>query len=157
MTDLRSYFLSVISAALITAIVRRLMGDKGSAAAVCKLMSGLVLTFTVLSPLVNLNLSGMNGFTDAYAYDAQQAVTFGTQISADALEKSIKEKTEAYILDKAKQYDAELSVQVMLTDETIPKPKSVVISGNISPYAKNALQNIIRTDLGVDKEYQIWT
>ena len=157
MTDLRSYFLSVISAALITAIVRRLMGDKGTAAAVCKLMSGLVLTFTVLSPLVNLNLSGMNGFTDAYAYDAQQAVTLGAQISADALEKSIKEKTEAYILDKAKQYDAELSVQVMLTDETIPKPKSVVISGSISPYAKNALQNIIRTDLGVDKEYQIWT
>ena len=157
MTDLRSYFLSVISAALITAIVRRLMGDKGTAAAVCKLMSGLVLTFTVLSPLVNLNLSGMNGFTDAYAYDAQQVVTFGAQISADALEKSIKEKTEAYILDKAKQYDAELSVQVMLTDETIPKPKSVIISGSISPYAKNALQNIIRTDLGVDKEYQIWT
>ena len=157
MTGLSSYFLSVISVAVIAAIVKRLMGDKGTAAAIGKLMTGMVLTFAIISPLIDLNISDMNSLIDAYAYDAQQAVQNGIQISRDSLAGSIKEKTEAYILDKARQYEAKLTVDIALSNDTIPKPKSVTIQGNVAPYAKSALQNIIYTDLGIDKEHQLWT
>ncbi len=157
MNGLQTYFMSVIATALICALVRRLMGEKGTAAAVGKLMSGLVLTFTVISPLVDLEITGMNGVLDAYAYDAKQALETGTQISADALAERIKAQTEAYILSKAEEYGARVQVEVYLNEETVPMPCAVTITGSIAPYAKNALQNMIRSDLGIDKEHQTWT
>ena len=157
MNELRSYFLSIIVVVVITAIARRLMGEKGTPAAVGKLMTGLILTMAILSPLLNLDFAGMNDFFDAYAFDAKQAVAAGTEISKQALSQSIKEKSEAYILDKARHFGAQLTVQVHLSDETIPKPNAVHISGNISPYAKSSLQNMIQSDFGIDKEHQTWT
>lgn len=157
MSELRGYVLSVISVAVLAAIVKRFMGEKGTTAAIGKLMTGLVLTFAVISPVLDLNISDMSGFFDAYTIDAQQVVQEGVEISSDSFSKRIKEKTEAYILYKAKQYDAVLTVDVTLTTDAVPTPKSISIRGNISPYAKNALQNMIATDLGISKENQQWT
>ena len=156
MTQLRSYFLSIVAVALIVSIVKRLMGEKGSTASIAKLTTGLALTFAVISPLVNLDFTGMNQPWDSYAFDAEQTVAQGTQISSDALAQSIKQQTESYILDKATTLGADLTVEVKLSNDTIPIPKSVIIIGQISPYAKNNLQNMIKNDLGIDKEHQTW-
>ena len=156
MTQLRNYFLSIVAVALIAAIVKRLMGEKGTPASIAKLTTGLVLTFAVIAPLIDLDFTGMNQMWGSYAFDAEQIVAQGTQISSDALAESIKKQTQSYILDKAKSLGADLTVEVMLTDDTIPIPQSVVISGQISPYAKSSLQTTIQNDLGISKEHQTW-
>lgn len=153
---MKAYFLSIVSVALIAAIVYKLVGATGVTAAIVKLISGIILTLTVISPMANFNFSGMTDFMDAYKYDAQEAVDLGKQISADALRSSIIEKTRAYILDKAAEYDTDLEIEIQVTEDPIPKPCSVTIKGNISPYAKNTLQNLIQSDIGIDKEHQIW-
>ena len=68
----------------------------------------------------------------------------------------IKGETEAYILDKAASLGVELEVDVLLEDMYPMAPKTVRLSGSVSPYVRNRLQNIIAEELGISKENQIW-
>jgi len=70
--------------------------------------------------------------------------------------QSIIDSTRAYILEKAETFGAELTVEVMLDDSSIPVPSGVRIRGNISPYNREKLGSIIQRDLGIPTEAQIW-
>lgn len=154
---LSAYILTVIAAAVIAAILRRLMGDHGTSAAICKFLTGLVLTFTVISPLIDFNFSGMDDWMRSYNDDAQQAIQSGVADTSNTLKQIIKDKTEAYILDKARQLGADLTINIHLSDDDVPTPCAVEITGSIAPYAKVQLQNMIQSDLGIYKEFQTWT
>ena len=67
----------------------------------------------------------------------------------------IKARIQAYILDKADSFGTQLDVEVILDQDNIPT--SVELRGNISPYAKAQLTGIITENLGIPKEYQLWT
>ena len=54
MDSIRQYLLSITAAAVICAIINALSGKKGTTSAVVKLLSGLFLTLSVISPLLNL-------------------------------------------------------------------------------------------------------
>ena len=69
----------------------------------------------------------------------------------------ITDKTCAYILDKAETLRAQLTVQVILSDEELPVPERIYLTGQASPYARSMLQRLIEEELGVPKERQIWT
>ena len=74
-----------------------------------------------------------------------------------AMTELIKEKSQAYILDKAAELDASITADVTISEEELPKPLSVVISGQVSPYNRKRLESILETDLGIAKENQVWT
>ena len=63
----------------------------------------------------------------------------------------IKQRTQAYILDKAQALNTVLEVEVTLSDDDIPVPLKVRLKGKISPYAKGRLQATIAEDLGIEK------
>jgi hypothetical protein len=90
-------------------------------------------------------------------YAGSSLVTEGENSSRQAMAKRIKEKTEAYILDKANSLDARVSVTVSLTEDTVPVPCGVILRGSISPYARMRLKEIITQDLGIPEEGQTWT
>lgn len=154
---MKQYLLSIISAAIISGIVTKLMGEKGAQGAIGKLLAGLFLTFTVISPLRNVRLHDLTGFSSDYTRMAQLAVEEGKVVTAEALAQRIKQECEAYILDKARQLDTELAVTVTLNDEAIPAPVGICLRGSISPNSKKTLQTIILQDLGIPKEAQTWT
>jgi hypothetical protein len=60
-------------------------------------------------------------------------------------------------LDKAQALNTALEVEVTLSDDEIPIPVKVRLSGKVSPYAKGRLQQIISEELGIERENQIWT
>ena len=157
MDAMKSYLIGVIAAAIVCGIVTRLLGDKGTQGAMAKLLSGLFLVFTVIRPIVNIDLRNLTDFTSFYSNAGQQAAAAGECLTKDAMAASIKAQSEAYILDKAAALDVELDVEIRLSDEDIPVPVSIRLSGKVSPYAKARLQNIITEDLGIDKECQTWT
>ena len=66
----------------------------------------------------------------------------------------IKSRVQAYILDKADSFGTSLEVEVILDQDHIPV--SVELQGNISPYARAQLTEIIEEDLGIPKEHQLW-
>ncbi|MBQ7415780.1 MAG: hypothetical protein IJW14_01925 [Oscillospiraceae bacterium] len=153
---IKGYLLSIFAAAIICAIVTRLMGDKGTHGTMAKLIAGLFLTFTVIRPVADVKID-LSGLTPDFSIAADQAAAAGESMTREAMAKVIKSKTEAYILDKAVALNAELKVEVTLSKDDIPIPSAVRLSGKISPYAKAQLQAIITQDLGIEKERQLWT
>ena len=121
------------------------------------MVSGLFLCIIAVSPMADLDLSYLTDFVETFEESAQTAAAVGTSMADDALRQIIKTETEAYILDKAAQFDLQLDVQVALTDDVIPVPESVQLTGSVSPYVKSRLQILISNDLGIPKEQQLWT
>lgn len=157
MEDFKAYLLAIVGAAVICGIVTRLVGDKGTQGAMVKLIAGLFLTFTVIRPIADIRLDGLADFADLYSDAGAQAAAAGERMTKDALRASIKSRSEAYILDKAADLGLELRVDVTVSDDQIPFPTAVCLSGKTSPYAKAHLQAVITQELGIDKEHQVWT
>lgn len=157
MLALSQYIRTVTGAALISAVVLRLLAGKGSAAAVGKILVGIFMALTVIGPISQVELSDVWDWVPDVSADAGLAAAQGQADAKKALEQSISSQVEAYILDKAAQMDVVLTVEVELSDDTIPVPRRVRLQGNISPYAKSRLQSILSEELGIDKENQIWT
>ena len=156
MQAIGQYLLTITSAAIICAILRRLLDKKNAPDVMGKLLIGLFMTYTVLSPLMGLSFGSMDGMIDSYQKEAQEAVNVGEKEMAQALHQSIKTEVEAYVLEKAQDLGAQVRVTATLTDELYPVPKSITIRGAIDPLAKNRLKQIIADDLGVGEENQIW-
>lgn len=157
MDSVRQYLLSVVAAGLIGGAVKHLLPGKGTAAHMGKMLTGLFLAFTVISPLANVSLDRWDTECENLQQQAQAAVAAGEENSKTALYSGIKQRTEAYILDKAQSLAVQIAVEVTLSDDPIPVPVAVRLSGNISPYAKKQLQDILESELGIPKEAQQWT
>ncbi len=152
---MKQYLLSVVAAAIISGIVTKLLGTKGTQGAIGKLVAGLFLAFTVISPLRSVRIADFSDLA-FYATEAEAAVAEGKKQTQQALQTRIKENCEAYILDKARFLNMDLEVVVTLSDGDMPTPEFVQLSGNASPNAKAKLTDIISEDLGVPKEAQQW-
>ena len=157
MTWIRSYLLRLICSALLCGIVNGLAGKKGALGTTVKLMTGVFMVFSFVSPWMDLQIGDISGFLGDISVSTDSAVAFGQNDARDALEAIIKSKTEAYILDKAKYYGAELNVEVRVDGSGLPVPSAVSINGSISPYGKKQLSSLIADELGIALEDQIWT
>lgn len=156
MEDLQAYVLSVTAGAVLCTLAVMIVGEKGTSAAIVRLICGIIMASIVIKPLGNLvsvNLSGYYGDLEA---QAAAAVSAGTETAYRLTSERIKEQTCSYILDKAESLGLSLEVDVTLDRGTIPVPIQVSISGHASPSARSALTQIISQDLGIGKEDQIW-
>ncbi len=156
MEGLRQYILSVLAAAWICGMIRHFVGKEGAAAGLVRMLSGLLLAFAVLRPIANLHVSDLREWSAPFADAGEAAAASGAEMAKDELRAIIKTRCEAYILDKAASMNAELSVQVTLSDDQIPVPQSVVLKGSVSPYARRRLEEVITGELGIAKENQTW-
>lgn len=157
MEQISRYLLGITAAAIICGVGKQLAGDKGSGSAMIKLICGLFLCMSVISPLVELRIRDLTEFIYDLEVDAGYYVSDGELQSQDAMKAIIKTHTEAYILDKAKSFNASVSVTVTLSDTTPYAPCAVEVTGEISPYAKARLSAVLEDDLGIGKEAQKWS
>ena len=156
MDDLRSYLLSVVAAAVVCWMVTSLLRKEGAVGSLGRLLCGVFMTVTILSPVVSWRLPDIGVYTDSFSADAAEAVAVGKCVSSAAMAEIIKQQCEAYILDKADDFGARLTVTVSMTSDTVPMPCAVRISGEYSPYARLRLGEIIEEDLGIGEEAQVW-
>lgn len=157
MNSVGAYILRVTAAAIICGLISGIVGTKGTLASVVKLITGLFLCFSVISPILKVNVGNFTGYLEDLQVSGDEIVAEGEIEAKKELETIIKSKTEAYILDKAASYGAELAVEVSVDTSQMPVPDAVRVSGQISPYGKKQLQQIIANDLGIALEAQIWT
>ena len=151
---LADYVLSVMSAAVIVAILCTFFGEKGIISAIMKVICGLFLTFVVINPVVRLNFSRMNDYLENFTLEGLEAASAGENMAREAEGDIIKSRVQAYILDKADSFGAQLDVEVVLDQDNVPV--SVELSGDISPYARAQITGMITEDLGITKEHQLW-
>lgn len=153
MDDLREYVISVVSAALTCGILSRLI-QKDTAKELARLLSGLFLVLTVISPLKQIDIDLLMQFPLSYKQEAEEAANLGKEMASEAYSDVIKTHSEAYILDKAAALNAKLSVEITVSDAYAPVQAE--LCGEISPYARTALEIYLESDLGITKENQIW-
>ena len=156
MDAIRSYLIRITVAALICGVIGNLIEKKGSIGITIRMMCGVFMTFTLLSPLVNVRLTALPELISGYDLEADVMVVQGKEYAKNTMADIIRARTEAYILDEAESMGADIAVEVKLNEEDVPIPCKVRISGNISPYGKERLKQIIKEELGIPVEEQIW-
>ena len=156
MGGIKQYLLSVMAAAIISALVITIIGKKGAHAAIVKLLTGLFLAMTVVSPWTKLQINDLSSYLEGISHEADSISSEAIALISEERASIIKKEIEAYILDKAALLELDIKVDVELSGEDPPIPHTVTISGAVSPYAKQRLQSIISDELGVPKEQQSW-
>ena len=157
MEGIREYLISVTAAALVCGIVKSLTGEKGSIRGILGLICGVFLSLTVIRPLKDISLQDFPHLPDDMMLQAQSFSEEGVDYAKQAMARHISESCEAYILDKAQALGADIQVDISVSRDTSPIPVSSMISGELSPYARNQLKQILKTDLGIPEEDQQWT
>lgn len=157
MGALKQYLLSVIVVSIFCAIINALLSQKGSSALLLKLISGIIITITVIKPLISFQMNDIYAYIESFSVDASNYVMQGEKTFNEANAAIIKEKTQAYILDKATSLGANISVDVVLDTNAPYIPITVYLDGTVSPYAKKQLSDYIAEKLAIGKEAQIWT
>ncbi len=157
MNGIGEYLISVCCAAILCAIVTGILGKKGAVGGAVKLITGIVMILTLFSPLVDIQLDKLDSVLDGISLDGEALAAEGENSSRTAMAAIIKQQTEAYILDKAGDLGADVSVEVTLSEDSVPVPEAVHISGNLSPYAKKQLTDMLTQELGIAGEGQSWS
>ncbi len=148
------YVVCVVAAALICGVISCFF-ENGTGKTLIRMLCGLFLTVTALSPIVKLDLSAVTAYGAQYSDAGANAASVGEKMAQEARLVLIKQQTEAYILDKAAQLNTDVTVEVTVGEEqAIVEAK---FCGHISPYARMCLEEILESDLGITKENQIWT
>lgn len=155
MLELRQYVIAVVTAAIVVAMIENL-ATSSQTQKVIRMVSGLFLSVILLSPLGNIRISEYASYFETVDLEARSAAAYGEEIYKDNLNTIITERCETYILDKAKQLGAKISVEVQCDTSDIPVPIYAKITGSISPYVRKTLQNMIAEDIGIPEDKQLW-
>ena len=153
---MKEYVLRVVAAAIVCAVVRGFLGKKTATGRITVILCGVFMAATVITPLGNISFSGVSDFWDDLSADAKKYVTEGTTDAEKQRLDIIKSQCEAYILDKANRMGLQIAVEVELDGYNENIPCGAVISGNVSPYAREQLGAYIEDTLGIAKEKQEW-
>ena len=153
---MKNYIISIIVAGIICAITDLLLDKKTSAGKIAKILTGILMTVTIITPLTNISFKNISNYFDSLSLRADGYVEEGKNAAQNSICEIIKTQTEAYILDKAKSMGLDVSVEVELDDNN-SFPRGVTITGIISPYAKGLIASYIEDTVGITKENQQWT
>lgn len=156
MQKVGTYLVSVCACGIFCGILKSLLPQKNAAGRILRMVCGVFLVFTAVRPLTDIRLDTLNLATGYLLTEGEALSQDGKNMASDALADIIKEQTEAYILDKARSLNAQITVEVNVMGDP-PSPVSVSIHGSIQPYAKSTLSSAIAEELGIAKEDQIWT
>lgn len=156
MDTIRQYVLSVICGAILCGLMHMLLPE-GTTGKVTQLIIGLVMTLTVLSPLFRDQIFRWDLSLDHWLMESENAVLAGQTLGEAEYKKHIQQNTEAYILDKAAAWDADITVNIDLCEDYPYEVDLVRIHGSVSPYVKMSMLQILRTDLGLTEDNLLWS
>lgn len=156
MEAVREYILCVSAAALLCAIAGKLPGKDALPGKAIRIVMGLFMLFTLLRPFSDIRLGKSPELFGSFTQSASAAVAEGEEHAYSAISAVIKQQLGAYILDKAAVYDGALSLDIRLSEEMPPKLLGVTLEGDISPYGKRQLTDILTRELGLKAEELTW-
>lgn len=157
MAALGRYIFSVTTAAIICSILLSILKKKSGAAVLVRLIGGLFLTFTVIAPVSDVNFTAVFETPLEYTSQGNLIAASGQDLAQEQVQEIIKERCEAYILDKAMSYQTQIDAEVTLSQDDIAVPTAVQLKGSVSPYVKSILKKWLQVEMGIPEENQIWT
>lgn len=156
MESIKDWMLGIVSAALICAAATSLIKSGDASGKMAKMLLGLFMALAVFQPMVDIRFDDIWQIGDEVWQQGQSSADTGKNAASHAWAEGIKASAEAYILDKAKNFDAQLTVNVTVDASSPPRLNGVQLSGQVSPYARKLLGDIIANELGIAEEDQQW-
>lgn len=151
-----TYLLSVAAAALFAALTQSLL-PKGGVRRVAGFVGGLVLILAVVSPLAGLEYADLARSMAQIRIETEQMQTGVHTGNREILSEIIKQRCEAYILEKARNLGLSLEVTVTLEEDgTYPYPAGVILKGSFSQTQRAALTAEISQNLAIPARQQEW-
>ena len=141
-------------AALICAVVQQFGGGQGQG--MRRILCGVFLAAVLLGCAAKIDLSDAWREMDGFSRDAAAAVELGQEQASRMKFSIISEQCEAYIMNKAADFGAQVEVSVTLDPET-GLPSAARITGALTPWVKQTLSGEITQALGIEKEALDWT
>jgi len=157
MSDFKQYIITVSAVAIVGCIAITICDKKTTSSAMIKLIVGVLVTLTVFKPLIDIKISDISGYLSSVNTLSADCIQSGSLWADSETAAIIKERSEAYILDKASSMGVQIEVEVSVLNQTPFQPETVTITGSVPPYARTQLSDNIETDIGISKENQIWT
>ena len=148
---------AILASGILVFICSSLFDAKSTVGTLIRLIGGLLLSFVILSPVAKWDFEAILTFTESFDAVADLAAECGCELASEEVSRIIREELSAYILEKASALQADLTIDVILSEDPIPTPESVKLMGTVTPYAKGKLQRILSEELGIPRERQIWT
>ena len=156
MENIRQYIFSLVCMAILCGIVPEFFESNSTRKKLLKFVTGLIMMIVVITPLIRKEKPEFQWQMGEFRNEVQHALSAGQEQADGMLRQIISQQTQAYILDKATSMGAELSAEVMLSDDEMPTPESVVLTGTASPYLRTQVTNMIVTDLAVSEDKIQW-
>lgn len=145
--------MSVVASAMLCGALMSLTPE-GSCRGLLRILCAMAMTVCILQPIAGRDFLLSMPLPDADA--GAEFIAQGKKEAHEAMASIIKQRVEAYILDKAAGLGAELEVEITLTEDPVPVPETALIHGPASPSARAQLERSLETDLGITKEHQNW-
>ena len=149
MSWISAYLMRLICAAILCALVGAV---DGGSPGLRRLLAGIFLPLTALSPLAELELPELD--PERFFADARAAVRDGTEQADEMQADIITDGCEAYIWNKAAAMGLELTIRLELDGEHLPC--MVELTGQASPLERQKLTAELVRELGLGKENVIW-
>lgn len=155
MLNIYKYILSVSLSALTCSIIKSITGKNSSYSTIVNLLCGVFIAVTVISPLIDFKFPELKLSVSDVTGEAAEIAEQSGEMADSEFRKIIIEQTEAYILDKAAELNADVSVEITLAKEE-PIPRAIVITGDVAPYNKSVLSQYLADTIGISEDAQIW-
>lgn len=152
---MKNYILSIVVCGIVSSITCALFDEKNSTGKVVRILAGILMTVTLLAPVKTFSFNRVLKYFDDLSINASTYTEEGKNTAQTKIDDIIKERAEAYILDKAKSMGLDVAVEVELNDNN-SVPCGIMITGKVAPYEKGVLRNYIEENLGISKENQQW-
>lgn len=150
-----AYLIAVTAACMLAVMVDALVKSP-PVRRVVRLVGGLLILLTVLSPLVRLEARDLTEFVEGFAQDANlDAEAVQTDYREQWAER-VRELLEQNIEQQAASMGLTLRAEVVVRIGECPEPESVTLHGAAAPEEQMALQVYLVQTLGFSKERVIW-
>ena len=154
MSSTSQYILSAVCASVICSICSAVTKDKKQANILVRLLSGIFLSITLLSPLKDFSIGQLGDTVSTIADDGAAIRDHGQATAKDAASDIINNRIEAYILQKAEQLGVTLYADITLGDTLAPE--GAILTGKLTPFEKLQMEKILTEELGIPKEDLEW-
>lgn len=149
------HVLSLLCACLICAVAAAVMPE--GYRKLVHLIGGVLIATVLIRPLAAVDVEALLENLLPDGNEASSFIAQGQDMASQAAAGRIEQALSAYILDKARALGAEVTVQLELSDDLPPVPKTVTIRGSVSPDVIRQLSQVLQQELGIAKEDQRWT
>lgn len=155
---LKTWFISLVAAAMIVACADTLLAKSGQRA-VGRLAGTLMLLLVVLGPLLSLGGVEFGTLSEELMAEMEQKELHLQAGSEEILKEIIEERFRTYILDKAAQLEVTCSASVECKPDGngLWLPERVSVTGNMTPQKQRQLEQLIQQELGVAPDRQYFT